>query len=301
MRAFAGRTLLLAALGTVLAVAHWARRDTAPALGNTPPKPSPSGAAPPVEERAEPFQPSRESLTFHHDVSGATVDTQGRTALDGLDLKDLASFRQARVRDHEDLALFPRPYDPLHGPSRRIYASITPGTKWLGPTPYYVSNPYVLIVMACANHVTPLNLFCPDVSFRYTHRRIEELHDGPSARCWLDRVFDPPYADNPGLARVVMVNAYDAGLHYAHVDLGQSENVATDSSPDNLVNALFDQPSLFHVGKYAANNISPQDRRGWIRLQDRGATTRVHVKLWTRRPSSPASPADMVYVVSVRP
>lgn len=293
MRASGARPVLLAALGAVLAIALWVRRETAPT--------SPTGAAPAVEGPAQTFHPSAESLTFHHNVSGATVDPQGRTALDGLDLKDVASFRQARVRDHQDLALFPRLYDPLQGPSRRIYASITPGMKWLGPTPYYVANPYVLIVMTCANHVTPLNLFCPEVSFRYTHRRIEEIHNGPSARCWLDRLFDPPYADNPGLARVVMVNAYDAGLHYAHVDLGQSENVGADSSPENIVNALFDQSSFFHVGSHAANNISPEDRKGWIRLQDRGAPTRIHVKLWTGRPPSPASPADMVYVVSVRP
>jgi hypothetical protein len=292
------RAALLAALLGLLGLVLWWRRGAFESLAGDRASPA---AVRPADASRKPFEPSAESLSFGHDTISATIDTYGRTALDGMDLDAIVAFRRAKVAEHAQLALFPSLYDPLAGGSRRIWSSITPGAKWLGPTAYYVANPYVLVVMVRANRVTPLSLFCPEVVLRYTHRRIEEIHDGASADCWLDRAFSPGYGNDPGLLRVVMVNAYDAGLHYAHVDLAESRNVGPEPSPASVVNALFGQSSFFHVGRYHANNISPEDSSGWIHLLDRSVATRIHVKLWVERPDSTAAPADMTYVVDVAP
>jgi hypothetical protein len=256
------------------------------------------GGAPRASDR---FEPARTALSIEPDRESATVDSNGRTALDGLGLDEIVAFRMRRVRDREQLGIFPASYHPLEGDSRRIYQQISPGTRWLGPTAYYVANPYVLIVLVSANHVTPLDLACPGAEIAYSHRRIDEVHAGPPAACWFDRVFDPPYADNPGAVRLVMVNAFDAGLRHAHVDRERSANLQPDRDPANVLNGLFSQSSFFHVGRYGANNISPEDRNGWVRLARRGAPTRIHVKLWRDPPPSAAAPADMVYEVEVRP
>jgi hypothetical protein len=159
----------------------------------------------------------------------------------------------------------------------------------------------VLVVFTCANHVTPLNLLCPDVAVRYSDRHIEERHEGESARCWLRFVHEPPYADRPGQLRVVMVNAYDAGFLYAHVDRARCANVASNDDVANVVNGLFSQSSFFHVGRYRANNLSPEDPRGWIRLSRADAPTTIHVKLWRDRPASVAAEPDLTYEAVIAP
>lgn len=234
-----------------------------------------------------------------HETASASLDPGGATALDRLTLEGVLAFRRERVAAHARLGVFPRPYDPLAGESRRIWASISPGVRWLGPTAYYVANPYALVVMTCANHVTPLALGCPDVQLVYEDGRLLESHRGASARCWLARAATG--ADPPGRLRVVMVNAYDAGFRAAHVDLRASSNVDPVSEGTAVTSRSFGQSSFFHVGRYSANNISPEDPQGWIQLHDPGAPTRIHVKLWQDAPARPAEPADLTYVVDVAP
>jgi hypothetical protein len=235
-----------------------------------------------------------------NDTRGSSVDPQAATVLDGMSMKEILAFREERVAALSKLGLFPLPYAPLSGPARAIYSRITAGQRWLGPTSYYVVNPYVLVVLACANHVTPLNLLCPDVDIHYSNRRIEERRQGTSASCWLRTVHDPE-RHRPGRVRIVMVNAYDAGYHYAHVDLGLSLNVAPSTDAANIVNGLFRQSSFFHVGRYRVNNISPADRLGWVLIASPEAATRIHVKLWRDRPPSPEAAPDLTYVASVDP
>jgi len=255
----------------------------------------------PAEQPLPPFEPSRETASLAEDRASSSADPQGPTALDGLSLEELVAYRRARVGETAELGLFPRDYDPLSGPSRRIYAGITPGRRWLGPTAYYVANPAQLIVMTCADHVTPLALACPGTRLTYSYRRIEEVHEGEAARCWLGVAFDGTSTKPPGTLRVIMVNAFDAGFHYAHVDPQLSANLQSEQAPDGIVGGLFSQPSLFHVGKYGVNNISPRDPRGWIRLAQPDAVTRIHIKLWRARPSSPAARAEMTWEVRVDP
>ncbi len=260
-----------------------------------------SGPQEPIASTPDSPEPLRATVSIQQDLKSASINPDGGTALDGLQLMGIVDFRLGKVREYERLALFPPSYHPLKGESLRIYQQISPGMKWLGPTAYYVANPYVLIVAVCANHVTPLNLLCPAAGITYTYRRIDEAHRGEAAACWLDRVFDPPYADQPGEVRLAMVNAFDCGLRYAHVDRSQSSNLESEADPANVLNGLFSQSSFYHVGKYRANNISPEDRNGWIRLAKRNASTRIHVKLWRQQPASRAEPPDMVYEIRVDP
>jgi hypothetical protein len=187
------------------------------------------------------------------------------------------------------------------GPARGIWQQITPGAAWLPPAAYYVANPYHLVVLTCANHVTPLALFCPDAELRYAGGAFTEVYTGSGARCWLDRVFDPDYADHAGTIRVVMVNAYDASFRFAHVDLAASANVEAGVGAGNVGRDVYSQPSFFHVGRYGKNNLSPEDRNGWLVVRDREAATRVVVKLWRERPATPAQAAPLRYTVSIEP
>ena len=171
----------------------------------------------------------------------------------------------------------------------------------MGPTPYYVANPYVLIVLVDANHVTALDLACPGSTISYTPGRIEEHRDGRSASCWLDAVHDPSYAEHPGAVRIVMVNAFDAGLRFAHVDRERSTNLQPAADKANVVNGLFSQSSFFHLGRRGMNNISPEDPRGWVRLADARAPTRIHVKLWRDVPLALGAPPDFVYEATIAP
>lgn len=238
---------------------------------------------------------------LEQDVTSSSIDTNAKTALDGLDLDQIVEFRLRRVRELGDLGIFPASYHPLQGPSWRIYQPITPKARWLGPTPYYLANPHVLIVVTSANHMTPLNLLCPDVSLRLDGAVIEERHTGAAAQCWFRWLYEGSYAEHPGVARLVMVNAYDAGLRYAHVDRERSVNVRDEGAPDNVVRGFFSQSSVFQFGKYQANNISPEDPRGWVRLERQSVGTRIYVKLWREAPVDAAQKPDFVYDVVVEP
>jgi hypothetical protein len=252
----------------------------------------------PVETWPPPYFGERD---IPNETAGASVRTQDATPLDGRSLEEILAFRKERVERQANLGLFPTIYDPMSGHARRIYASITPGAKWLGPTVYYIANPYVLVVATCANHVTPLNLLCPETRIRYSNRRIVETHGGESAACWLKRVHDPSYADQAGQVDLVTVNADDAGYRHAHVDPARSANLEAAADPASIMRGLFSSTSFYHFGRYQANNISPRDERRWVRLREAAAPTRIVVKLWRNRPSAPESDADLVYEIVVDP
>ena len=235
------------------------------------------------------------------DTTSCSLSHEGPTALDGMGIDEIAAFRRNKVEEYAFLGIFPADYDPLHGPGARIWKSISPGANWLGPSVYYVANPYLPIVLTCANHVTPLALFCPQGEVVYEGGRIVESHRGEDARCWSARVWDPAYADHPGQVRAVMVNAYDAGFPFAHVDISASQNIARDDSSDHITRGLHSQSSFFHLGRYTVNNISPEDHRAWLRLLERGAATRVVIRLWRQIPPSPAQEADLTYELDVGP
>jgi len=224
---------------------------------------------------------------------------EGRTALDGMTRDEIAQYRIAKVRRFAQLGFFHPGYHPLARPHSKIYGPITSRERWLPVTPYYIANPYLPIVMAAAGHVTPLNMICQGAEITYHDGTITEAHQGSDAGCWLDALYRFP--DHPGTIGVVMVNAWDAGFYYVHLDRARSENIQPSGDPANVVNGLFSQSSFFHVGRYGKNNISPEDRNGWIVLKDRNSRTRIRFKLWRKPPRSVEQAADLVYEAAVLP
>ena len=263
----------------------------------------PTEGAPPHEfvstARYEPLYQGAEPIAI--DTAAAAAGNDAPTALDGMDLQEIADFRAARVAQYEFLNIFPPGYNPLQGSSARIYTGIAPGAKWTGATPFYIANPYCLIILSCAQRVMPINLHCRDGEVIYGDGRIEETLRGESARCFFDMAYGEAAAF-PGTLQVTMVNAYDSGFYFASLDAVQSQNIRLDTKPGSIVGGVFSQSSYYHMGpRHGKNDISPEDQKGWVSLGQRDALTKILIKLWRARPQSAADRADMQYVFSIEP
>lgn len=238
-------------------------------------------------------------VSIENNINYANRNARGATGLDGMDREQIADFRLTQVDRYRQLGFFHGKYDPFEYYHQRIYKSITPGERWLGPTPYYISNPYLLIILTCANHVTPLNLYCPDVNITYNNGVIEEVREGRSARCWFYMVYRSD--DHPGKVWPIMVNAWDAGFFYIFVDLNHCRNVMETSSPSHITNRMHSRKYFYHVGKYRKNNISPTVKDAWLTLQERDTETTIYVKLWRYPPDSVEDDPDLVYIFRIMP
>jgi hypothetical protein len=245
----------------------------------------------------KPFVPYAGTVKIENDISAAQVRSGSRTALDGMNHEEIARFRLDKVERYRQLNIFHSRYHPFKSYHKDIYGSITAGKDWLPPAAYYIANPYVLIVMTCANHVTPLNYYCPDVSITYDNGVIEEVHSDRNAACWFSRVFKSE--DYPGRVRLMTVNARDAGFFYIYVDVDRSMNVKRSNNPQNLTNCATTVRSFYHMGKYGVNNISPAYSNHWLSLEEENEETLIYVKLWREKPSSVDLEADLVYVCSI--
>ncbi len=234
------------------------------------------------------------------DRDSAVMNFTRPSALDRLSLQEIADFRMKKVAQYSFLNIFPPGYNPLAGASARIYKKIEPGALWVGQTPFYIANPYLLIILSNAYRVLPIDLPCHDLSVTYDSAIIEERLQGATAKCFFDLVYGES-AEHPGTLRVNMVNAYDSGFHYVSIDKEQSLNIQAYKSSGNIVGGLFSQPSFYHRGRHGSNNISPEDKNGWITLQEEGAATRIFFKLWRNKPASPENTADMLYIIYIIP
>jgi len=221
------------------------------------------------------------------------------TSLDGLTLEEIANLRIQKVEQYKILNFFPPDYHPLKHPHSSIYNRITGGKNWLKPVPFYIVNPYILIILSRAKHVTPLNYYCSNFSIVYTYGKIVETHRGTNARCWFEKVFNSP--DFPGRIRIWMVNAYDAGFHYINLDFHECVNVEKESNPHNIMNTVYSNVSFYHVGRYGVNNISAEDRNAWIKLCMKDMFTRITLKLWREKPASIDAKPDIIYEIQVTP
>ncbi|MCP5046685.1 MAG: hypothetical protein GY940_05910, partial [bacterium] len=237
-------------------------------------------------------------VTIRPDTAVTHSHDWNSTALNGMSLEQVSDFRLERVSRFKRLNIFPSDYRPLKDYHRKVYDTITSGKEWLSPAVYYIANPYVLIVMVPANHVTALNLHCPDVSIRYDNGTITERHSGSSADCWFEKVYGS--YDYPGVIRPVMVNAWDAGYFYIHVDVKRSLNIKVGKQAGHITNSVSTARSYFHVGKYGVNNISPTVPKHWLNLETKGAETRIHVKLWRNRPARLDEPPSLTYITHIR-
>jgi hypothetical protein len=245
------------------------------------------------------YIPYSGTVTIEQDITITKASERGNTGLDGMSKDEIAAFRLERVKKYRQLNFFHPKYHPFKYYHQRIYNSITPGKGWLSPTTYYVANPYILIVVTCANHVTPLNLYCPNVKIIYKRSTIEETHTGKNALCWFDSVYNS--YDYPGKVCPSMVNAWDAGFFFMVVDLARSLNIEESSIPSNVTNCVHSSRYLYHVGRYGVNNISPTQIDDWLTLRQRDVETRIYIKLWREKPESPGQSPDLVYIINVIP
>ncbi|MCP4151769.1 MAG: hypothetical protein GY757_28760 [bacterium] len=245
----------------------------------------------------EPFVPYEGTEVLHHDTQ--TGNLYEATGLDGMGKEEIAVFRLKQIARYSRLGIYESAYHPFKSYHQRVYRSITPGKKWLGPTPYYIANPYQLVILTCANHVTPLNLFCKQVEITYDSGVFEVLQRGESASCWFDYVYGSP--DHPGKVWPVAANAWDAGFFYTFVDLARSENIKESDNPRHITNVPLSRKYFYHVGKYKVNNISPTERNAWLTLGQKNTTTVIYVKLWRNKPGDTSQAPDLVFIFKIIP
>jgi hypothetical protein len=230
-----------------------------------------------------------------------TLSINPVTALDGMSLQEIADFRIGKVNEYSILNIFPPDYNPLKLPHSKIYNSITSGADWLHPAQFYISNPYLLIVVTCANHVTPLALGFYHKEVRYSNLAIEEIYEGEDARKWFRQLYS--YEDYPGVIRIWTVNACDACLFYTNVDKRRTVNIdfSWNNSPGNITNTIYNLSEFFHTGRYGKNNLSPANANGRIKLLNRDSYTCIYIKLWRKRPQNINQKEDFAYIIKIIP
>jgi hypothetical protein len=245
----------------------------------------------------EAFVPYKGEVKIVHDIR--TPNLRGATGLDFMQKEEISTFRLQRISIYRQLKIYDDNYHPFKEYHQYIYKSITPGEAWLGPTPYYIANPYQLVVLTCANHVTPLNLYCPDVEITYSNGVFEAVHRGKGALCWFHMVYASD--DYPGQVWPVTVNAWDAGFFYAFVDLPRSKNIKENDNPSHITNKPHNRQYFYHVGKYKKNNISPTIKDAWLTLNNRDTDTVIYIKLWRNKPTDGLQTPDLVWVFRILP
>lgn len=244
------------------------------------------------------YIPYKKRVEIKQDFLSSNIFTEFQTSLDFLDRKSFKSLRILKIKKYAFLNVFPRNYDPYKGYHRRIYRSIKFNEKWLGPTAFFVTNPYNLIILTKANHVTAVNLVCMGGKIIYEGNTVREKYYGKNAKSWFDFFkYDNEYSH----IRVNMVNAYDAGFIYSYIDKCKSINIEEGDYKPNIMNSLFSQHSFFHVGRYGVNNISPKDTKGWIKIKKYYNLTRIFVKLWQEKPKSLEADGELNYIIEVLP
>lgn len=233
-----------------------------------------------------------------------TIKVNPITDIGGLAHDAFAKFRKSKVKEYSLLNIFPEDYGPFNGQHNNIYGQITPYANWVEGARFYICNPYLLIILSCANHITPLAFYCrnkENIKVKYSNRKIEEIYEGREALNWFNTLYS--YDDYPGIIRVWMVNAKDAGLRYACIDKNKTINVDFDwsSSANSIVNSAYTCGEFFHVGKYNLNNLSPANMNGRIKLLGKNRYTCIYIKLWMVKPVDITQEEDFAYVVKIIP
>ncbi|MCD4652791.1 hypothetical protein K8T06_02530 [bacterium] len=229
------------------------------------------------------------------DISNYLPDTPN--LLDGMTVEDLAEFRMEMVKTYRMLTIFQPDYHPLKYYHSELYTQITRGEKWTYSASFFIANPYQLIVLTNAGSVTPVNMMCPEVQIVYHDGVIREIHEGDNAECWFNHVFILK-KDYLNQVWPIMVNAWDAGFPYMHVDLLQSVNVLDNPDPLHITNTVYTRQYVYHEGK-GGNNLSPASPKAYVTLDKKNMRTIICMKLWRRKPSSPQHQHDLTYIIDV--
>ncbi|HUN56222.1 MAG TPA: hypothetical protein VMU29_13810 [Smithella sp.] len=240
--------------------------------------------------------PSADSVVISHDRSFMEPNNfGGPSQLDTMDLKQIAAYRKKKIKKYSELNIFERGYDPLKPPHDKIYGHITPKAGWITTVPYYIANPYVLLSLTHANYVAPFTVFLDDVNIFYSKGRILEIHTGNDFMMWCSFLYS-----QKGNLGVTMVNAWDAGFHYVHLDENLSVNIIPATSPDNIGRTFYSQSSFYHSGGNK-NNISPYDAKGCITLKNNSSPTKLVFYLWREKPLSLSQKPDLIYEMIFTP
>ncbi len=219
--------------------------------------------------------------------------------LDGMTLDEIKKVRKYLVKEYENMNIFPDNYIP----DKNIYNGISSGKNWTRDAEYYISRPYNLIILSYAGYATPINKGpFENKEIKYADRAINEIYEGEDAEKWYDRLY--LYGDKPdGVFRINTTNAHDAGYKYASVDQEKSKNIDFNwnNTKNNIVNEVYDKSGFYHLGKNG-NNLSPKNRKEWLRIESRNEETCIYVKLWRDRPEDIISQQeDIAYVIRVIP
>jgi len=254
------------------------------------PMPVPQARA--SEYKREPFKPYDGEIT---------INIQQATNLGQFTPEEFAKFRVSKVKEYAQSNIFPSNYDPFAYPHREIYQNITFGTGWTEAAQHFISNPYLLVTLSAAYGIYPMEVYSRLPSVHYKNKTIEEVYTGQSAQMFF-AVFDPKL-DFPGGLRLWVVNAQDAGLMYANVDKSKCTNIDFNwrDTPDNIVNSVYSLNTIFHVGQYQLNNISPDCRRSTLMIKEKYKYTCIYVKLWVKKPKSIDEKEDFTYIIKVNP
>jgi len=294
--------LLLAVLIVILAAILYYRlpqlRDIFIAGGSQPGRQTENAQSDANSEFA--FKVFPGSVTIERDMQAVSLSGYGPTALDGMDRKQFAAFRLQKIEKYRQLGFFHPGYSPFAAPHKKIFSPITPGADWLYSVPYYIANPYLLVILVSPEHVTPIDMHVDAVNIQYRNGVLSETIPGASARQWFAVVYSSRYA-HAGMVRLIMVNAWDAGFRYIHLDPALSSNIETSEHLNNVTRSWHSQRCVFHLGRYKKNNLSPEDRRGWVKLRARDVSTIFHIKLWRAQPAAVSDPADLLFIITIDP
>ena len=216
-------------------------------------------------------------------------------------VEQFAEYRMQKVSMYQQLNIFPLNYNPLKYPHNEIYKRIGFGTEWTEAAEKFISNPYLFVTLSAASYIEPMETYCQLTKVQYKNGVIEEKYCGPQASRFF-QIFDLNF-DVPGAVRIWVVNAQDAGLIYSTVDKEKCENIdfTWRNTPDNIANSIYSINTVYNVGQYQKNNISPDCRRSTLKIKNKGKYTSIYVKLWINKPKSQKEREEFAYIIKVIP
>ena len=247
------------------------------------------------EEKNEPMRDDT------HIKKRITIDFEEVNELPAMSREEIFVLRKSKVDKYPQLKIYPEDYDPSGGSSSRIYGSIQETVPWTKSASFFLSNPYLLIVLTYAGYVNPVDMHMQGVTIEYNSGRILQANRGLAARRWFRGLYK--YQDSNGVVRVNMVNAYDAGFKYAFLDLSRSVNIESvrGNGKRNISHDIYSNPGFYHSAGKGKNNLSPADPEGWLGIRKKDVHTKLFIKLWRDEPESPFSAEDLGYLIIIDP
>ncbi|MEN8154986.1 MAG: hypothetical protein ABFR75_13285 [Acidobacteriota bacterium] len=212
---------------------------------------------------------------------------------------EFIKLRLKKIKKYKILGFYHPDYNPFRYYHFQVYQRVNFKKSWLYPIRYYIVNPYQLIILTKANHVTPLNLHNKNFSLRFDNGRMIETYTGKEAKSWFRSVFQK--SDHPGKVWAIAVNGWDAGFFYTMLDIYKSKNIQNNYSISNILNSPNNGRYTYQVGQYKVNNIGPSKHDSWITLKKGNVFTKFYFKMWRTKPDLPSSKPQLIYEIIINP